>query len=109
MRSTIPGARQASLSRSDLSVDILGDEYLFGDGAPTWECAPTADEAERKGLRLIKRLRRFSLDFDGAIELAERLGACGPHHRCTNGACPECARAFQRWFVAQMQRLINAA
>jgi len=83
----------------------LADELLFGDVAPSWKGAPTGDAANRERLGLIKRLRRFSLDFDGAVELAARLEACRPSCRCTSGACPECTRAFQRWLVAQMQRL----
>jgi len=92
-----------------LLSQILANESLFGDVAPTWQGAPTADEAKRERLRLIKRLRRFSLDFQVATELAARLEACRPHCRCGSGACPECARAFQRWLVAQMRRLSHAA
>jgi len=91
-----------------LLAELLGDESWFGDVVPTWEGAPTADEARLKRLRLIKRLRRFSLDFHGSAELAVRLQACGPNCRCASGACPECARAFQRWLVVQIRRLSNA-
>ena len=80
---------------------------LFGDLAPTWKGAPTTHEANRERLRLIKRLRRFSLHFQGATELAARLEACSPLSRCGSGACPECTRAFQRWLVVQLRRLSN--
>jgi hypothetical protein len=100
---------QAQASPPKLIIDILTDESLFGDGTPLWEREPTADEAKCKRLRLIKRLRRFAAEFPGAAELAARLQACGPHHRCASGACPECARAFQRWLVLQLQRLSHAA
>ena len=100
---------QAQASPPKPIIDILKDESLFGDGTPLWERSPTGDEAKRERLKLIKRLRRFAAEFPGAAELAARLQACGPHHRCTSGACPECARAFQRWLVLQLQRLSHAA
>jgi hypothetical protein len=101
--------RHRSTNAAKVLFGILRDEALFGDAAPKWEGAPTADDAHVKRLHLIKRLRRFSYDFEGAAELAASLEACDPSDRCTSGACPKCARAFQRWFVAQMQRLTNAA
>jgi hypothetical protein len=100
---------QAQASPPKLIIEILKDERLFGDGTPLWERAPTTDEAKRERLRLIKRLRRFAAEFPGAAELADRLNACRPNDRCTSGACPECARAFQRWLVLQLQRLSHAA
>ena len=100
---------QAQASPPKLIIEILTDESLFGDGTPLWERAPTADEAKCKRLRLINRLRRFAAEFPGAAELADRLNACRPNDRCTSGACPECARAFQAWLVLQLQRLSHAA
>src|SRR5580658_704708 len=99
------GGKIISTSPVKVTEVVLRDESTFGDIAPRWKGAPTANDACRERLRLIRRLRRFSLDFVGAAELAGRLQTCRPHHRCTSGACPECARGFQRWFVAQLQRL----
>ncbi len=101
--------RRTSISRAKITNIILHDKTLFGDAATKWKGAPTTDDAHIKRLRITKRLRRFSGDFESAAELAAKLQTCGSHHRCRSGACPECARAFQRWFVAQMLRFTNVA
>ena len=88
----------------DISCVLL-DEAWFGDGGPTWRKAPPAIDAVEKHRAAIRRLRRFGRDFEGAEDLAEILLPCRPDHRCGSGACPQCARAMQRWFVAQIVKL----
>jgi hypothetical protein len=39
--------------------------------------------------------------------LTERLDYCGPHSRCGSGPCPECDRAFQRFFVSECSNLLE--
>jgi hypothetical protein len=34
------------------------------------------------------------------------LQSCELNHRCLSGACPECGRLFQRWFVRRSRRFI---
>jgi hypothetical protein len=113
---TLPPASRKNRAKGNASTNaarvlavMLGDEALFGDNAPKWKGAPTADDASCKHLRLIKRLRRFSLDFEGSAELAAKLQTCGPQNRCSSGGCPECGRAYQRWFVAKMLRFTDVA
>lgn len=95
--------RQAS-SRPLVSK-ILSNEDHFGDGFPAWVNAPTAQEAEGARKRAAKRLKRFADEFPGADQLADILDQCAPGDRCNSGACPECGRAFQRWFVGQVDGL----
>jgi hypothetical protein len=90
-----------------LIARILSQEGFFPDSPPTWSGAPTAREAKEARERSVKRLRRFSTQNPGAHQLAEILSACGHQCRCTSGACPECGRAFQRWFVSQVQNLVG--
>jgi hypothetical protein len=52
-----------------------------------------------------KRLKRASPQFPDAKALADTLAECKPGRRCMSGACPECARAFQRFFVAEVSNL----
>ena len=88
----------------DISCILLNERW-FGDGAPNWENAPTAIDAVKKHGATIKRLRRFGPYFQGAEDLAELLLPCRPAHRCGSAACPECARAMQRWLVGQIVNL----
>jgi hypothetical protein len=83
---------------------ILADERWYGDGEPNWPVASTAEHAQERRLFCAKRLRRFQ-----ALDLAARLKACRPGERCQSGACPECGRAFQRWFVHSTTALISAS
>src|SRR6266404_8923298 len=41
-----------------------------------------------------------------ALTLADRLELCEPKHRCLSGACPECGRLLQRWFVRRSRKFI---
>jgi hypothetical protein len=88
--------------------EILADERWYGDGDPSWAGAPTSEQAEERRLFCAKRLRRFKLSPQ-ALNLAARLKACRPGKRCKSGACPECGRAFQRWFVHSTTALISAS
>jgi hypothetical protein len=91
---------------TDRLVDeILSDEKWYGDSDPTWPGAPTTDQAEARRRFCVKRLRRFDLSRQG-LKIAAKLEACCPANRCTSGACPECGRAFQRWFVQSTGALI---
>jgi hypothetical protein len=93
--------------------EILSDERGYGDGLPQWpvgksQCpAQTSAEAEAERLKLIKLLRRRATSHPGAEALAYRLDSCAPRQRCMSGACPECNRAYTRWFVTSSAALIG--
>jgi hypothetical protein len=84
---------------------VLADELYYGDGPPIWPGAPTSNDAKKARKRYIKRLKRASPQFPDAKALADTLAECKPGRRCMSGACPECARAFQRFFVAEVSNL----
>ena len=88
-----------------LIARLLADEYWFGNNPPGWPGAPTADDAKKARKRCIKRLKRFSPQFPEAAKLAKILARCKRRRRCMSGACPECGRAFQRFFVSEVGNL----
>ncbi len=90
-----------------LAGRVLSDEAYFGDGPPTWPNAPTSAEAGKARLRAIKQLRRFATKSNAAGLLADDLADCKPGQRCMSGACPECTRAFRRWFMTEAQKLVG--
>jgi hypothetical protein len=91
-----------------LIARVLADEAYYGDGAPTWNGAPTSSDATLARKRSAKRLRRFAREFPDAEELANTLDECMPGRRCMSGACPECGRALQRFMVAEIQKLAKS-
>ena len=90
-----------------LIVRVLADEQLYRDGAPTWPGAPTSNNAKKARKGYIKRLKRFSPQLPEAAKLAEILARCKRRRRCASGACPECGRAFQRFFVSEVKDLAS--
>jgi|HubBroStandDraft_6_1064221.scaffolds.fasta_scaffold1942036_1 hypothetical protein len=90
-----------------LIARVLADETYYRGGPGTWPNAPTSKDAKEARLRAIKRLRRFANDFAGAGQLADIIAGCKPHHRCMSGACTECTRAFRRWFVSEVQKIVG--
>jgi hypothetical protein len=93
---------------SPLISRALSDETYFGDGSPLWENAPHARPVIKARLRAAKRLRRLTDAYPEAAPLADVLARCKRRRRCMSGACPECCRAVQRWFVEQAQTLADA-
>jgi hypothetical protein len=71
-----------------------------------WNKEPTAEFAYEERLRRIKFLRKHSNTDPKAVVLAHRLETCEPDQRCLSGACPECGRLFQRWFVRRSKKFI---
>lgn len=88
-----------------LIARVLADEFWFGNKPPGWPGAPTAADAKKARKRYIKRLRRFTPDFPEAKKLAKIVARCKKSRRCMGGACPECGRAFQRFFVCEVGKL----
>ncbi len=94
--------------------NILRDETWYGTGAPLWFEGPNGvrcqseTQAALGRVRLIKRLKRFGASDIAAQGLVCRLATCAPGQRCCSGACAECGRAFQRWFVNSVARFLAA-
>lgn len=95
---------------------VLNDERYYGDDYPLWlegrhkRSCQTAAKAAVERLRMVQRLRRYSAHVDfNARAVADRLERCCPEFRCMSGACPECARAWQRWFTGATQHFLAHA
>jgi hypothetical protein len=94
------------------------DRRWYGDGPPQWVEAAgkrwerpcrTASDASELREQSVSLLRRHGKGHRTALALADRLDECAPRQRCMSGACPECCRAHQRWFVAHAGQLIQDA
>jgi hypothetical protein len=88
--------------------------HLFADGEPRWTegkkqrpCI-SAERAIESRKRAIKLLKRHGANDPRATCVRKRLEACAPDQRCLSGACPECHRAYQRWFVAEVNGLLQS-
>ena len=90
-----------------LTARLLADAHWFGNKPPGWPGAPSFRDAKNTRKRYIKRLRRFTPKIPKAEHLAGVLARCKPRRRCMSAACPECGRAFQRWFVSQVMNLAS--
>jgi len=71
-----------------------------------WKKEPTAEFTYGERLKRIKFLRKHSKTDPKAMVVAHRLESCEPDYRCLSGACPECGRLFQRWFVRRSKKFI---
>jgi hypothetical protein len=71
-----------------------------------WKKEPTVEFAYHERLKRIKFLRKHGKTDPKAAVVARRLGSCESDQRCLSGACPECGRLFQRWFVRRSKKFI---
>src|SRR6266436_9509801 len=71
-----------------------------------WKKEPTAEFAREERVRRTKFLSKHSNADPKATVLAHRLESCEPGQRCLSGACPECGRLLQRWFVRRSRKFI---
>src|SRR4051794_8433601 len=98
---------------SSLIREVLRDRRGFGKGPPHWtlgraeQPAESAQTAQARREATIAGLQRQGGKNAKAQALARRLEACDPRSRCGSGACPECARAYQRWFVWSGAQLLK--
>src|SRR4051812_20043855 len=72
-----------------------------------WKKAPTSQEAEDARLKRVKFLIKHASKDPNVLNLVDRLEQCENQNRCLSGACPECGRLIQRWFVRQSKRVIT--
>jgi hypothetical protein len=71
-----------------------------------WKNEPTADDVYQERLRRVRFLRKLGKVSAQADMVADRLERCEVGNRCLSGACPECFRLFQRWFVRRSETFI---
>jgi hypothetical protein len=77
-------------------------EHFYGDDSPKWKSQPTSEQAKDESIRRARLFRKHSASY-----LAEKLSACAPASRCLSGACPECSRATQRFFVQRVYKSLK--
>jgi hypothetical protein len=96
-------------------ISVLQDEKWFSDGPPHWQVGKGKDwqrpsqtaadaraqrvETDNQLYRCTSRDEHNSLHDLRFARALQSLHTCCPSHRCGSGACPECTRALQRWFV----------
>ena len=107
-------SRSERLQAGKATKEILNSERYYRDDPPQWEQGrskrpcESAPEARAARLKLMARLRRFGENNPKALAVQTRLASCRPRKRCKSGACPECGRAWQRWFVEALRQFLRA-
>jgi hypothetical protein len=74
-----------------------------------WENEPSKESRTDNRVRLIKFLYKYEKQSPVLRSIIGRLELCQPKNRCCSGACPECGRLLQRWFVRRSKRIIENA
>lgn len=78
---------------------VLSNERYYGDAKLNIKGLLTATQAWYARSRMVKSLGRSKSNDN--ISLANRLDACDTRDRCLSGACPECNRALQLFYIEQ--------
>jgi hypothetical protein len=86
-------------------IAAIEDEERFPPDQ-MWKKEPSAKYIYKARLRRIKFLRKYGNTHPDALIVAKRLESCDSTHRCFCGACPECGRLFERWFVRRSKKFI---
>ena len=60
---------------------------------------PARTKSPQSNRSAFRFLRKLGIGDPEVKSLAERLQSCHPRRRCVSGACPQCGRLLQRWFV----------
>jgi hypothetical protein len=85
--------------------NILTNESLYSDGEPTWSDAVNQGTSISERIKVSRFLAKHAFVKPGLRCIAEKLEYCSPNNRCYSGACPECGRALQRFFVSECKQL----
>jgi hypothetical protein len=84
---------------------VVDDESWFDDEhCINWDGAPTGQRLAALATKRANQLRRRprqGLSPDAfQLELASKVSACQPRHRCGLAICPHCSTATQRWVTS---------
>jgi hypothetical protein len=72
-----------------------------------WEKEPSAETISDNQLKRIRFLRKHGKTNPTLILIADCLKQCEKGNRCCSGACPQCSRLFQRFYVRQSRNPIQ--
>jgi hypothetical protein len=102
-----PFGRFGCLTDAHLKV-IHADERWYNDGDPHWKKAPSSSAAVAKRVAAADRLEHLNFGgVAGAPGLALIIRTCMARTTCGSHACPECARAGQRWLVTAFGNVLR--
>ena len=112
----IPKAdRQRQLSARASALVRTFDRGAVGRRILIWKQAAQLARLHRPPRPQKRLVYDASSDCDGlrpnfreAKKLAKILARCKRRRRCMSGACPECGRAFQRFFVCEVSKLATS-
>jgi hypothetical protein len=72
-----------------------------------WKGEPSAETISEEQLKRILFLRKHGKSDPTLNLIAECIEKCEIDDRCCSGACPQCSRLFQRFYVRQSRKPIQ--
>jgi hypothetical protein len=72
-----------------------------------WQDEPSAEAISEDQLSRIRFFRKHGKVDPELLLIANCLDQCESRNRCCSGACPECSRLFQRFYVRQTRKPIQ--
>ena len=72
-----------------------------------WEDEPSAETISEEQLKRIRFLRKHGKSDSELSLIADCLELCEPRNPCCSGACPQCSRLFQRFYVRRSKKPIR--
>jgi hypothetical protein len=72
-----------------------------------WKGEPSAETISEEQLKRIRFLRKHGKTDPTLNLIVDRLDQCEKGNRCCSGACQQCSRLFQRFYVRQSRKTIQ--
>jgi hypothetical protein len=72
-----------------------------------WKDEPSAETISEEQLKRIRFLRKHGKSDSELNSIADCLDQCEKGNRCCSGACPQCSRLFQRFYVRRSRNVIR--
>jgi hypothetical protein len=72
-----------------------------------WKNEPSAETISEEQLKRIRFLRKHGNSDSELNSIADCLELCEQRNPCCSGACPQCSRLFQRFYVRQSRNPIQ--
>jgi hypothetical protein len=72
-----------------------------------WKGEPSVETISDEQLKRIRFLRKHGKSDSELSLIADCLELCEKGNRCCSGACPQCSRLFQRFYVRQSRKPIQ--
>ena len=72
-----------------------------------WKGEPSTEKISEEQLKRIRFLRKHGRLDSELNSIADCLELCEPRNPCCSGACPQCSRLFQRFYVRRSRNVIR--